>query len=143
MKRVLLWAARIGIAALFTHSAWTKLVDPEAFAQATANYRMLPDALVTATALFLPWLELWCAMALLAVSPFRRAAWGLITAMMVVFTVAKVSALARGLDIACGCTASDDPMTWLDVGENLLILVPCVYGLATDFRWSGVARATT
>lgn len=134
MKTILVWLARLGMAGLFLFSAWTKLVDPSAFATATANYRLAPDGMVTLIAVFLPWLEVWCGVALLAAPPFRRSAWWVLTVMMVVFTIAKASALARGLDISCGCYGVERPMTWASVGENLLLLAACVFGLAMEKR---------
>ncbi|MCC5847426.1 MAG: DoxX family protein [Verrucomicrobia bacterium] len=133
--RGLIWTARVFVAGVFLYAAWGKILDPRGFGRDIHNYQMVSDGWVTLTALFLPWLELWCAVALLAVSPFRRSAWWLITGMMVVFTYAKISALQRGLDISCGCTGSDDPMTWMGVAENLVLLVPCVFALVCDHRW--------
>jgi uncharacterized membrane protein YphA (DoxX/SURF4 family) len=133
MKKVGL-LCRLLIAGLFFYSGWIKLVDIETFAQSIAGYQLAPGSLVIPTAYFLPWFEIWCALALWVTPPFRRSAWILITAMLVVFTVAKISALQRGLDISCGCTGSDDPMTWMDVGSNLVWLILSITGWRWDKR---------
>ncbi len=133
----LVWLARIVMAGIFLSFAWDKLLDPAEFAESIYNYRMLPDGSVNLLALFLPWLEWWSAIALLAVAPFRRAAWWWFTLMLLVFTYAKVSALQRGLDIGCGCSAgpeSTDPMTWKDVAFNVWLLAVCGLGLVLDHR---------
>jgi hypothetical protein len=53
-------------------------------------------------AFYLPWLEIFCGLALI----FRlcyRGALSILTALVVVFLVATVAAKVRGLDITCGC----------------------------------------
>jgi len=120
------------MAGLFLYSGAIKVLDPAFFAQSTANYRMLPPALITPMALFLPWLEIWSALALLTLPAPRRAGWIWITVMLIVFTIAKISALARGLDISCGCGTSEDPMTFRDVLENLILLALCRLGFRGD-----------
>jgi hypothetical protein len=50
----------------------------------------------------LPWLEIFCALALV----FRflyRGALAILSASIVVFTLATIAAKVRGLDITCGC----------------------------------------
>lgn len=139
MKRALLWGIRLFLAGLFLHSGWIKLLDPAGFAQSVANYRMLPAALVTPMAVFLPWLEIWSALALLIHPLLRRAGRGWIFFMLVVFTLAKITALARGLDISCGCGTSEDPMTIRDVAENLFLLALC----AADAKFTAAPGAAS
>lgn len=133
MKRLGL-IVRLIISGLFIYSGWVKLWDLETFALGISGYQLLPTGWVIPLAYFLPWLEIWCGVALWITPPFRRSAWILITGMLLVFTVAKISALQRGLDISCGCTGSDDPMTWADVGSNLIWLGLCGIGLWKDRR---------
>ncbi|MCC5843620.1 MAG: DoxX family membrane protein [Verrucomicrobia bacterium] len=132
IKTVLLWALRLFIGGLFLYSGFIKLMDPHTFAESTANYQMIGNRAVILTALYLPWLEIWTGLALLLFPPLRTAAWSLITLMLLVFTAAKISALARGLDISCGCGTGDDPMTLLDVLENLALLAVTITGLFID-----------
>jgi len=125
VKKALPWILpllRLFIGGLFLYSGYIKVIDPHAFAESVANYQLISGRAVTLTALYLPWLEIWTGLALLLVPPLRASAWLLITLMLLVFTAAKISALARGLDISCGCGTGDDPMTLLDVLENLLLL---------------------
>jgi uncharacterized membrane protein YphA (DoxX/SURF4 family) len=131
---ILIVATRLLVSGLFLYSGWIKVLDVETFAQSIAGYQLAPEAWILPTAYVLPWLEIWCAVALWVTPPFRKSAWILLTAMLVVFTLAKISALQRGLDISCGCTGSDDPMTWLDVGSNLVWLVVSSVGLVIDKR---------
>jgi uncharacterized membrane protein YphA (DoxX/SURF4 family) len=107
MPRALLWnvvlfALRMGLAAVFIGAAIPKLMAPDLFAGAIFNYQMLPAWGVNATALVLPWLELLVG-ACLALGLWSRASALLVVGMMLVFIVAFSTAKARGLDIACGC----------------------------------------
>ena len=55
-----------------------------------------------ALAFYLPWLEIFCAVGLV----FRflyHGALSILTASIVVFTLATIAAKVRGLDITCGC----------------------------------------
>lgn len=79
-----------------------KLPDPAQFAQVIFNYRLLPWPLSAAAALYLPWLEILCGVALL----FRflpKGALALVTALTLAFAIALLSAWLRGLNIECGC----------------------------------------
>lgn len=127
--------ARVGTSLLFAYSGVVKLWDVEGFASAVAGYALLPGAWVAPMALFVPWLELWCALALWWARPIRPAAYLLITGMLVVFTFAKASVMVRGLDVTCGCTGGDEPMTWGSVAENGLWLAFSVTGWCWDRRW--------
>jgi ABC-type nickel/cobalt efflux system permease component RcnA len=55
-----------------------------------------------ALAFYLPWLEIFCGLGLI----FRflyRGALSILTALILVFTLATIAAKVRGLDITCGC----------------------------------------
>src|SRR5687768_875044 len=89
---------RIGLFALFVSAAWNKFADPRAFAADIANYQLLP-ALAPFLAAVLPATELVVGWALLMPSvPWRRAGALAIAFLMLVFTIAAVAALARGID---------------------------------------------
>lgn len=79
-----------------------KLLDPAAFALAIARYDLLPTAAVNAVALVLPWLEVVLA-ALLACDVLMGPALWLTNLLFAGFAAALGMAMARGLDIACGC----------------------------------------
>jgi uncharacterized membrane protein YphA (DoxX/SURF4 family) len=120
--------ATIAVSLLFLIAGWSKVIDPEAFARSIQGYQLLPDSVIPWMSWVLPWLEVWCALALWLSKPFRKAAWIWVLLMLVVFTVAKASAVLRGLDISCGCTGSDTPLTWKSVWENLGWIVVTLVG---------------
>jgi uncharacterized membrane protein YphA (DoxX/SURF4 family) len=96
------WLLRLGLAGVFIGAALTKIADPAAFHAAILTYRTLPEAMVPALALWLPWVELCTGIALLW-PRHRRAALWLVAAMTLVFLAAIGQAAWRGLDIVCGC----------------------------------------
>ena len=104
-RRAAVWGAvglRFAIGAVLVYASISKIAHPDQFADAVANYRLLPSALVSWTAIVLPWLELVTGVCLILGVAVRSAA--LVSlAMFVVFAGALVSVLARHLDIACGC----------------------------------------
>lgn len=98
------------VGALFIFAGLTKMVDfqpfrvldPMEFARDIDNYKILPWWLSVRLALYLPWLEIICGLALV----FRRlysGALALLLALLVVFIGASFAAKARGIDITCGC----------------------------------------
>lgn len=93
---------RFLVGGTFVYASLDKILDPTGFAQAIHHYRILGAGLLHPLALLLPWLELVAGMAMI-MGLARRGAALLIAAMVVMFMVAIVSALARDLDISCGC----------------------------------------
>ena len=79
-----------------------RLADPAGFAHDINNYRILPWTLSVALAFYLPWLEMFCGLALIARFLYRGAL-SILTVLIVVFMLATVAAKIRGLDITCGC----------------------------------------
>ncbi len=103
VRTTLVWLARGALAGVFLYAAMPKIRDPAGFAKSIFNYQLLPDAAINPLALFLPWLELIAAVALLAAPRLRRGAVWLLGGMLAFFIAAIVSAMARGLNIDCGC----------------------------------------
>ena len=92
----------IVIGALFVYAAVVKIIEPVEFARDIDNYRMLPWKLGVGLALYLPWLEIFCGLALIT-----RVLYGggvfILTGLMSLFIVVSIIAKARGLDVSCGC----------------------------------------
>jgi putative oxidoreductase len=90
-----------------------KVLDPARFAADIDHFRLLPYFAVAPLALYLPWLEIICGLAMF-VSALRRSALVLLLALTVVFIAAITSAWMRGLDIRCGCfgAASTAPLAY-------------------------------
>jgi uncharacterized membrane protein YphA (DoxX/SURF4 family) len=90
-----------------------KVLDPARFAADIDHFRLLPYFMVAPLALYLPWLEIICGLAVFT-GAARRSALGLLLVMTVVFIAAIASAWMRGLDIRCGCfgAASTAPLAY-------------------------------
>jgi hypothetical protein len=79
-----------------------KALDPIGFASDIDNYKILPWTISVRLAFYLPWLEIFCGLALIA----RRLYLGglsILTALASIFIIATIAAKIRGLDITCGC----------------------------------------
>jgi putative oxidoreductase len=90
------------IAGIFIYAGVIKAFDPVQFAHDIHNYRILPWTVCVALAFYLPWLEIFCGLALVF-RRFYRGGLSILTALVVVFLIATVAAKVRGLDITCGC----------------------------------------
>ncbi len=122
MKWIFL-ALRWGIGAIFIYAAIAKIANPMAFAGQVDNYRLLPYFLVTLVAAILPWLELFCGL-LLIVGKWLPGATLILLALNLVFLIAIISALAKGLDISCGCFSVSGEGTAIGIKkliENILL----------------------
>ncbi len=123
---------RLFVGGYFVFAAIPKIIEPLAFATSIGNYGLLPNAMVNAIALVLPWLELLCAVGLMIGWRIKLNA-ALCGAMLAVFTTAVAYAVIMGLKIDCGCfgSAGGDEVSWIKVGKNMLMLL----GLVVVYRY--------
>ena len=90
------------IGGLFIYAGILKALDPMRFAVDIDNYKTVPWFIGVRLAFYLPWLEIFCGLALI----FRflyRGALSILTALTSIFIFASIVAKARGIDITCGC----------------------------------------
>jgi uncharacterized membrane protein YphA (DoxX/SURF4 family) len=136
-------AARLYLAWVFLMACWFKIMAPASFAMDVATYDILPLSLINAMALILPWVELFAGVMLL-VGLRVRAASLLVAGMMVVFIIALGMALAKGLDMSCGCFASsgaeEDPISYLTMLRDGGWLAVALFVLFFDRRPLGLER---
>ena len=124
-------AARLFVGFIFVYAGIGKIAEPQVFAKEIANYHILPFFLINLTALVLPWLEVIVGVFLIAGVRIKAAS-AIAAISMLVFIIAILSAMFRGLDINCGCFADKVVMVgWKKVVEDiiilLVILLPFVY----------------
>ena len=100
--QVVEFLCRLGLGVLFIYSALAKISDPYDFAFSVMRYRVLPDFTIGVFSLTMPMLELLAGLSMIFTKWLRESAL-LVTGMFALFIVALVQALARGLDISCGC----------------------------------------
>jgi len=103
MVKSLVWRiVQIIVGGVFIYAGVIKALDPIRFANDIDNYKILPWMIGVRLAFYLPWLEIFCGLALIA----RRLYFGglsILTALVSLFIVATVVDKIRGLDISCGC----------------------------------------
>lgn len=90
------------VGGVFVYAGALKAFDPIRFAGDIDNYKILPWTISVGLAFYLPWLEIFCGLALVA----RRLYLGglsILTALVSIFMIATIAAKIRGLDITCGC----------------------------------------
>jgi uncharacterized membrane protein YphA (DoxX/SURF4 family) len=93
---------RIALGVLFVYASVDKILYPEQFAEAVRNYQILPLPVIHLFALALPWVELIVGVCLL--NGFKTHSSNIVVFLLTcMFTVGVISAMARGIDIHCGC----------------------------------------
>lgn len=134
---------RLYIGYIFLYACWHKILDPATFAIDVATYQILPLWLVNLMAVILPWIEL-ASGALIVIGWRARAAALLMAGMMAMFLAAIIIALIKGLEMSCGCFASqsmqEDPISTMTVLRDLGWLAIPLYVLIFDRRPIGVDR---
>jgi putative oxidoreductase len=130
---------RIALGVLFIYASADKILYPEQFAEAVQNYQVLPLPLVNLFALALPWVELIAGVCLL--NGFRTHSSNMVVFLLTcMFTVGVVSAMARGIDIHCGCFSMEGgrKVGGKMLGEEGLLLLMCAIVFFFDRGWFSV-----
>lgn len=126
---------RLVLVAAFVLAAIPKIQDPVAFAVSVQSYRIITGQAVLWVALVLPWLELVIGFGLL-IPKVRRASSLLIILLLFIFVGLHASAWIRGLDINCGCYATEGISSnyFLLISRNCALLITAVFILTRDLR---------
>lgn len=98
---------RLIVGGIFIYSAFTKITDIDYFVKSLYNYRILPEESLNLFAILIPWLELIIGV-FLVLGIFVRESAVLGGILMILFIAAIAMAMARGLDIECGCFGTKD-----------------------------------
>ena len=144
---VIVWTARLVLAAVLLAAAVAKLRALEEFAGVVHNYRLLPELLTRPVAYALPYIEIVLALGLL-LDPTRRLAAVASAALLAVFAIAMAINLWRGrVHIDCGCFAPalKQRLSWALVARNgvLIGLALLVVPLAPASRSLGALDLLT
>jgi putative oxidoreductase len=97
---------RLLLGGILFYAGFVKLNAGHAFAETIANFALLPAQANQILAVTLPWCELAAGL-LLVFGVWVRASAIVAALFFAAFTAAIISALARGLDIECGCFGTD------------------------------------
>ena len=90
------------VGGIFVYAGVSKVLDPAQFAYDIDNYKTLPWFVSVRLAFYLPWLEIFCGLAVIS-RFFYRGGLSILTALLAVFIGVTIAAKLRGLDITCGC----------------------------------------
>ena len=113
---------RVLLGLIFIYSSVGKLFNPADFAKAILRYDFLPIYFINLLAIVLPWLEFVVGLLLIA-GIYKKASSLLAGASLVMFLIALISAVARGLDISCGCFSLEESSSKGDI----------IYRIVQDF----------
>lgn len=118
------WVACLALAGVFLAAALPKIADPDKFALAVHQYRILPALLVNPVAIYLPWLEISCAAALAVLPSARRGILLMVAMLLVGFTFSIGLVVLRGESIPCGCFGGENPTPagWVSLARNIGLL---------------------
>jgi uncharacterized membrane protein YphA (DoxX/SURF4 family) len=114
---------------VFLYAGAVKAGDVAAFAGEIAHYQLLPNVFNVLLAATLPYIEM-LAGTLLVFNRRVRAAALVVGGLNLVFIIALVSALVRGLDIDCGCfgvVAQGASTVVPALLRDVLLMVPVVF----------------
>jgi uncharacterized membrane protein YphA (DoxX/SURF4 family) len=96
---------RLALAGIFIYAGFIKLLDPQAFAHAIAQYDLVPEGLLPLVAVGLPALELLAGLGLIGEV---RGSLTIIAILLLIFLVILGYAVGQNLDIDCGCFTADE-----------------------------------
>ena len=111
---------------IFLYASYDKILDPESFAIAVQNYKLIPMSLSNLVALILPWCEFFCAVLLIA-GWWHKPAALLVSVMTLIFIIALSLAYMRGLDIDCGCFGTGSLVSIQRIIEDFILLAFSVH----------------
>lgn len=122
-SKYLAFVLRIGVGGFFLYASMSKIPYPAQFAEATANYRLVPYWLINPVAVVLPWIEFVCGL-FMVIGFTSRASTVLIGLLLVVFNVMVLINMYRGAPISCGCYDTvGEPIGWRKIIENMVLLI--------------------
>ena len=113
---------RVYVGGVFIYASMYKINYPGEFAETIASYQLVPYWAVNFMALVMPWAELVSGI-LMVLGVRTKAAAAAIGGMLVMFSLAILITLLRGIPIGCGCfTSVEDPLGWGTFWRDLLWL---------------------
>ncbi len=122
-SRYLAFLLRVLLGSFFLYASMSKIPYPAQFAEAVANYRLVPFSLLNLGAVILPWVEFVCGLFLI-IGFMSRACTILIGLMLIMFNVMVLINMYWGAPITCGCYDTvGEPIGWRKISENLVLLI--------------------
>lgn len=114
---------RICVGSFFVYASMSKIPYPAQFAEAIANYRLVPYSVLNLGAVILPWLEFVCGLFLI-LGFMSRTSIILIGLMLIMFDIMVLINMYWGAPISCGCYDTvGEPIGWRKIIENAVMLI--------------------
>jgi putative oxidoreductase len=121
-SKYLSFVLRLCVGGFFLYACMSKIPYPAQFADATANYRLVPYWMINAGAIYLPWAEFVCGLFLI-IGFMSRASAVLLGLMLIMFNTMVLINMYWGAPISCGCYDTvGEPIGWKKIIENLFFL---------------------
>ena len=123
-NQYLLLLFRIILGLVFIYSGIIKIINTSGFSDSIYNYKLLPDLLINFLAIILPWIELTTGLLLILGISIKENAF-IINTLLVIFMIAIIINLFRGLDINCGCfgTGNGTKIGFTKLIENIVLFL--------------------
>jgi putative oxidoreductase len=123
MSKYMAFVLRLYVGCFFIYASMSKIPYPAQFAEATANYRLVPYWFLNLGAVILPWIEFVCGL-FLVIGFMSRASVILIGCMLILFNIMVLINMVWGAPISCGCYDTvGEPIGWKKIAENILMLI--------------------
>jgi len=117
---------RLLLGGIFIYTGLPKLLHPAEFARLAAGYRILHPELVNLFGITMPWVEV-VGGACLVIGVLPRSSALVIAGLLAAFIGAAFLALARGLEISCGCffpLLGESRLTWkLAIRDAIMLAI--------------------
>jgi len=119
MSEYLSVVLRFYMGTLFLYASMTKFPFPAEFAETLAAYQIVPYWALNFVAVYLPAVEMTCALFLI-IGLSTRAASTIIILLLISFSIGQTVNLIRGIPIDCGCFRNaGDQITWWNILKAL------------------------
>lgn len=115
---------RILLGMIFLYASLDKIFSPANFAEVIYHYKVLPLAMINIFAIIIPWAEFGIGVMLLLDNWSDVASFSLVI-LTNIFMILILIAMARGLNIECGCFSLDSHNSfvgWKRIFEDILIV---------------------